>query len=184
MIRFTPARTYLTAAAVALGLAAFSGWCALSWLPAAIPAVLLLASACFVLWLGLHPTVEVTDTHLHFGKRQIVWTSVRRIDQTGWVAPMVVDLTLAEGPKIRLIYPGDTESANRLLRLIQQRSTQSLINGVPHAQIFGEMAKPQSPAPKEAVPSPRRPLLTPEDEAEVERLYHRLRTAGRLDPEK
>lgn len=187
MIRFTPARTYLTAAAVALGLAAFSAWCALSWLPAAIPAVLLLASAFFVLWLGLHPAVEVTDGHLKFGKRQIGWNSVRRIDQTGWVAPMVVDLTLAEGPKVRLIYPGETENANRLLRLIQQRSTQSLINGVPHAQIFGEVEKPQSQAQaqlKDALPSPRYPLLTPEDEAEVERLYHKLRTAGRLDPEK
>ncbi|QOY90991.1 DUF3093 family protein [Paludibaculum fermentans] len=183
MIRFTPARTYLTAAAVALGLAAFSGWCALSWLPAAIPAVLLLASALFVLWLGLHPTVEVTDTHLKSGKKLIPWASVRRIDQTGWVAPMVVDLTLADSAKIRLIYPGETDNANQLLRLIQQRSTQSLINGVPHSQIFGEAAKPQAQM-KEAIPSPHYPLLTPEDEAEVERLYHKLRTAGRLDPEK
>lgn len=181
MIRFTPARTYLTAAAVAFGLAAFSGWCALRWLPSAIPAVLLLASALAVLWLGLRPTVEVTDTHLKSGRRTIPWTSVRRIDQTGWVAPMVVDLTLADQAKVRLIYPGETDNSNRLLRIIQQRSTLALINGVPHSQIFGEIPKPQA---KDALPPPRYPLLTPEDEAEVERLYHKLRTAGRLDPEK
>jgi hypothetical protein len=32
------------------------------------------------------------------------------------------------------------------------------------------------------MPSPRYPLLRPEDEAEVERLYQRLKAVGHLDP--
>lgn len=179
-LRFTPARTYLTAAAVALGLAVFSGWCAYRWLPAAIPAVLFVASAAGVLWLGLRPAIEVTEEALKPGKRTIAWREVRRVDQTGWISPMVVDLTLADQTRIRLIYPGETSESNRLLRIIQQRSTGALINGVPYRQIFGET--PQAPPAK--MSSPRYRLLTEDDEAEVERLYHKLRSAGRLDPEK
>ena len=180
IIRFTPARTYLTAAAVALGLAVFSGWCAVSWLPAAIPAALFLASAGLVLWLGLRPAVEITDAHIQVGKRSVEWDDIRRIDQTGWISPMVADLTLADHQRLRIIYPGETQNSNRLLRLIQQRATRALINGVPHRQIFGDA--PRTPA-REALESPRYHLLTEEDEAEVERLYQRLKTVRRLDPD-
>lgn len=181
MIRFTPARTYLTAAAVAFGMAAFSGWCAVSWMLAAIPAVLFALSACFVLWLGLRPAIEVAETDLRVGGQTIAWDEIRRVDQTGWVSPMVAYLTMADGAKIRLLYPGETEQSNRLLRMIQQRATKSMINGVPHRQIFGD---PPQEATREALPSPKYRLLTEEDEAEVERLYQKLRAAGRLDPEK
>jgi hypothetical protein len=181
-MRFAPARTYLTAAAVALGLAVFSGWCAYRWLPAVVPAVLFVASAGGVLWLGLRPVIEVTEEALRTGKRTIEWREVRRVDQTGWISPMVVDLTLADQTRLRLIYPGETEESNRLLRLIQQRSSSALINGVPYRQIFGEPTPAAAPAAK--LSGPRYRLLTEDDEAEVERLYQKLRAAGRLDPEK
>ena len=181
LIRFTPARTYLTAAAVAFGLAAFSGWCAFNWLPAAIPAALFALSAFFVLWLGIRPAIEVTEDTLKTGNTAIEWDEIRRVDQTGWISPMVADLTLQDGTRVRLLYPGETEQSNRLLRMIQQRSTKALINGVPHRQIFGE---PAQPAAREPMESPRYRLLTEDDEAEVERLYQKLRTAARLDPEK
>ena len=181
MIRFTPARSYLTAAAVALGLAAFSGWCALSWLPASIPAALFLSSAAFIVWLATRPLIEVTDSQISVGKRVIRWMDIRRVDQTGWVAPMVADLTLADNSRLRLVYPGEKENSKRLLRILQQRSTQALINGVPHRQIFGELVEPPA---KEPMPSPQYRLLNEDEEAEIERLYQKLRTAGRLDPEK
>ncbi len=181
MIRFTPARTYLTAAAVAFGMAAFSGWCALSWWPAAIPAALFALSAGLVLWLGIRPAIEVTETDLRVGSETIAWDEIRRVDQTGWISPMVAYLTMADGARIRLLYPGETEQSNRLLRMIQQRATKSMINGVPHRQIFGDPPKEET---REAPPAPKYRLLTEEDEAEVERLYQKLRAAGRLDPEK
>ena len=180
-LRFAPARTYLTAAAVALGLAVFSGWCAYRWLPAAVPCVLFVMSAGAVLWLGLQPVITVTEGELRTSKRVIAWKDVRRVDQTGWISPMVVDLTLADRTSVRLIYPGETERSNELLRIIQQRSTGSLINGVPYKQIFGETSQT---AQAVKMSSPKYRLLTEEDEAEVERLYQKLRAAGRLDPEK
>ncbi|MBI4889364.1 MAG: hypothetical protein HY821_01985 [Acidobacteria bacterium] len=179
-VRFAPARSYLTAAAVAFGLAAFSGWIALRWLPAAVPAILLLMSAAAVLWLALRPAIYVSDAGLSVESASIRWSEVRRVDQTGWVSPLVVYLTLCGGSRLRLVYPGETEESNRLLRMIQQRSTSALINGVPYRQIFGD-PKPAQPA---AQPAPKFRLLTEDDEVEVERLYQKLRTAGRIDPEK
>lgn len=179
-IRFHPARAYLTMAAIALGLAVFSGWWTRLWLPAAIPAALFLASGGLALWLALRPVIEVSEEGLRIGNDVIAWRDIRRVDQTGWIAPLVADLTLVSKRRIRIVYPGETASANRLLRLIQQNSTQALINGVPWRQIFGDVAEPQR-----VQPAPQRPrLLREEDEAEVERLYQKLRSAGRLDPEK
>jgi hypothetical protein len=180
VLRFTPARTYLSAAAVALGLTVFSAWWATRWLPAAVPALLLGASAGLVLFLGLRPAVEVTDLHIRAGRWTALWSEVRRVDQTGWVSPLVLDLTLQSGERMRLIYPGETAASNQLLREIQQRSTGALINGVPWRQLFGQPREEQA----KPLPAPRYHLLTEEDEAEVERLYHKLRSAGRLDPEK
>ncbi|MFZ5929013.1 MAG: DUF3093 family protein [Acidobacteriota bacterium] len=179
-IRFHPARTYLTLAAVALGLGAFSGWWARAWWPAAIPAVLFLATAGLALWLATRPVIEVSEEGLRLGREFIRWRDIKRVDQTGWIAPLIAYLTLTGKRQIRLVYPGETVHSNRLLRLIQQHSTQALINGVPHRQIFGDSAlvPPVQPAQQR----PR--LLREEDEAEVERLYHKLRSAGRLDPEK
>jgi len=182
MMRFTPARTYLTASAVALGLAVFSGWCAKTWLPALIPAILFLASGVLVLYLALQPVIEVKENGLRIGKRSIAWKHIRRIDQTGWVSPLVVHLTLADSTRVRILYPGVLESCNQLNRLLQQNATESLINGVPYRQIWGEPVEPDPP--RKPVPVPRYRLLTEEDEAEVERLYQKLKTAGHMDPEK
>jgi hypothetical protein len=180
MIRFTPSRTYLSAAAIAFGLAAFSGWCARNWPAAAIPAVLFVASAGLVLFLGTRPSIEVRESGLVLGSRRVVWPEIRRVDQTGWISPLVVYLSLAGGERIRVLFPGSVESCNHLLRLLQQNSTQALLNGIPYHQIWGEPVRPAAPA--EAAQQVR--LLTEEDEAEVERLYQKLRTAGHLDPDK
>jgi hypothetical protein len=180
-LRFSPSRTYLLSGAVALGLAAFSAWSAMSWWPAAIPAVLFVLSAVLVLLLASRPNIEVADSHLQIGSQRLNWDTIRRVDQTGWVSPMVADLTLANGRKIRMIYPGDSESSNLLLTLLQRNSTQALINGVPWRKIFGD---PVPSAPEKANAPARYRLLNDEDEAEVEQLYQKLRAAGRLDPEK
>jgi hypothetical protein len=183
MTRFTPARTYLTASAVALGLAVFSGWWALTWMPAAFAAGLFTASGGLVLYLALRPTISVREKGLLIGKRAIEWKEIRRVDQTGWVSPLVVHLTLADATQVRILYPGTLEACNHLSRLLQQHSTEALINGVPYRQIWGEPEPEVKPVVKPA-PAPRYRLLTEDDEAEVERLYQRLKTAGHLDPEK
>jgi len=156
-------------------MAAFSAWCARSWWPAWIPTALLLVGALGAAWLATRLAIEVTPRQLLVGRRAIDWTSIRRVDQTNWISPLVVDLTLVEGRPLRILFPGHAEDCRLLLRLIQQRCTRSLINGVPHSRIFGEAS---SPRPGKTAPPPR--IMSDEDAAEVERMFQILRSAGRL----
>lgn len=179
MARFSPSRIYPIAALAGLFMTGFSAWVALRWWPAWIPTGLLFLGALGALWIALRPALEVNDSHLVVGRRTIAWEDVRRVDQTNWITPMVVDLTLREGPRLRVIYPGLRDNCGLLLRLIQQRAAQALINGVPHRRIFGDPPRPKP----EKVTAPRPRFLSDEDEAEVERMLHILKTAGRLDEE-
>ena len=55
----------------------------------------------------------------------------------------------------------------------------ALIDGIPYRQYWGEVLA--SGGARKESPPPRYRILRPEDEAEVERLYQRLKTVGNLD---
>jgi hypothetical protein len=94
----------------------------------------------------------------------------------------VVHVTLLDDQRFLLIYPGDLDSANSLLRHLRRYSREALIDGVPYRQFWGE-ALATAPERKQ-LPSPKYQLLRPEDEAEVERMFQRLKTVGHIDPKK
>jgi hypothetical protein len=54
-----------------------------------------------------------------------------------------------------------------------------LIDGIPYKQFWGEVLPSVE---RRQLPSPKYQLLRPDDEAEVERLFQRLKTVGHLDP--
>jgi hypothetical protein len=56
-----------------------------------------------------------------------------------------------------------------------------LIDGIPYRQFWGELV-PAGQQDRRALPSPKYKLLRAEDEAEVERLFHQLKTVGHLEP--
>jgi hypothetical protein len=177
MNRFSPSRVYPLAALAGLLMAGFSAWCAWSWWPAWIPTVMLLVGAVGAGWLATRPRIKVNGNSLVVGRQAIDWSSIRRVDQTNWISPLVVHLALVEGRTVRVLYPGHADQCRLLLRLIQQRCTHALINGVPHSRIFGETPQPKA---EKAAPAPPR-ILSDEDAAEVERMFQILRSAGRLD---
>lgn len=176
MTRYVPARHYISFGVVALGLSVFSGWLGMEWHGAFVPAGLFLLSAAFLLALAVRPVVEVQEGYLAIGKRLVPWMDVRRLDRTGWLSPLIVRLTLYDDSKIVLVYPGDLDSCKSLLRTLRRMCRDSLIDGIPYRQYWGE-----APTGK-LLPAPRYRLLLPEDEAEVERLYQRLKAVGHIDP--
>lgn len=180
MTRYSPSRSYLTAGLMALALAAFCGWTAFEWASAAaIPAVLFLLSAGLLLFLATRPPIEIQDEALVVGTRSVAWENIRRVDRTGWLSPLLVHVTLANDRRILLIYPGDLDSANSLLRHLRRSAHYALIDGIPYDQFWGDEIEEPAEAPK--LPSPKYRLLRQDDEAEVERLYQRLKTVGHLD---
>jgi hypothetical protein len=206
VVRFTPARRYLVMAIAAAAGAALSVWSALRWNPAWlldaapwiprdlgsafgpalspswfspswIAAVLFAIPAVALFLLAFRPAIEIHETHLSIGRRQIPWAEIRRLDQTGWNVPLVVHLTLDGERRVLLIHPGDFDSSASLLRHLRRHSRAALLDGVPYRQFWGE---PPSAAPPQIAP-PRYPLLRPDDEEEVERMFQRLKSVGHLE---
>ena len=185
--RFTPSQHYLPATVLAFAAALFSTWWGTHWTPAYIPAGLLFLIAGLLLYAVLRPAIEVYDVHLAIGTETIAWNQIRRIDRTGWVSPLVLYLTLLNERRIQIVYPGDADSGQALLRYLRRNSREALIDGVPYRQFWGEIlpAPPVNPPTAERKPvltSPKYRMLRTEDEEEVERLFQRLKAVGHLDP--
>lgn len=197
--RFAPSRRYFAMGIAALGGAALSVWSALRWDPAwlglwAIPeglraalnpswiaAALFAIPAAALLLLACCPAIEIHETHLRIGKRQIRWNQIARLDQTRWSVPFVAFLTLDDDTRVVLIHPGDLDSSAKLLRHLRRSAREALLDGVPYRQFWGERAPVQPPtAPPSAAPL-RYPLLRPEDEEEVERMFQRLKSVGHIE---
>jgi hypothetical protein len=180
MMRYLPARHYLSFGIIAFALAAFSGWLGLGWTPGFIPCALFVVSGAILIYLAYRPPVELHPHHVLIGSRTIHWLDIRRVDRTGWVSPLIVRLTLFDDSHVLLIYPGNLDSCQALLRHLRRASRDALIDGVPYRQYWGEMLSSSVDAAGQAT-GPRYRLLRSEDEAEVERLYQRLKTVGNLD---
>lgn len=183
MTRYLPARQYLGFAISAVVLAALVTWFAFALHVnlAYIPAGLFGLSAALLFALAFRPAVEIHEGYLSIGKRIVPWMDIRRLDRTGQLSPvLLLRITLFDDSRLLLIYPGDVDSSNSLLRHLRRLSRDALIDGVPYRQYWGEALSPGS-AERKQTPMPRYRILRPEDEAEVERLYQRLKTVGNLD---
>ena len=179
MSRYGPAPQYLPASAVAALMAVFSVWCGLQWPLALIPAALFVLSSAVLCFLGTRPTIEVSDRTLRIGSHRFRWRDVERIDSTAWTSPLILALDLRGGRRVRLIYPGDVESGEKLLHQMGRRARWAMIDGLPYREYWGEtLSTKEDPVRSTNL---RYRLLRPEDEAEVEEMFQRLRAVGRPD---
>jgi hypothetical protein len=164
----------LAAGLVAASFGLLSGYLALQWPPSWICALVFFLTAAFLLMLAFSPVIEITGKHLKIGRRAIDWTAIRRIDHTGWVTPLVLRLTLANGRNTWLVFPSDLDTAQLLLQMLYRSATGALIDGQANSSHTGEDVGHAAAAPKFQI-------VSREDEDEVERLFQRLRTVGHLD---
>lgn len=178
-MRYTPSKQYLTAGLVSAALAVVSAVFATEWIIALVGAVLFFLSAIAVMLLAFRPTIEIQEQFLVLGRRAIPWVDIRRVDRTGWISPLAVFVTLSNNERLLLVYPGDLDAANSLLRHIRRSAREALIDGIPWVEFWGETAAVQ--VVKKEPPAQKYQLLRTEDEAEVERLFQVLKTVGHLD---
>lgn len=179
MTRYVTSRYYVQTGLAACALGIVSVWAGLSWPPAFFAAALFLGSSAVLVFLGLRPPIEIQDTHLVIGRRVIPWLDIRRVDRS-CESPLVVRITLFDNSRVVLIYPGDVDSVRSLLRQLRRGAREALIDGQPYRKFWGEESQNLA---SRSLASPRYRLLRPEDEAEVERLYQRLKTVRHLDPD-
>jgi hypothetical protein len=182
--RYRVSNYFLWAGLVALALAAFSAWLSLTHPICWIATCLLIASAGLVLYLATRAPIEIYETHVKIGLAAIPWRHIRRLDRSSSI-PLIIRLTLSDKTHILVIYAGDQNTASGLLQDLRRYAREALIDGVPYRQFWGEFtnstAVPTAVAPKKQAPAPRHPLLLPEDEAEVERMFQRLKSMGHLE---
>ena len=179
MTRYEPAGQYVGFGATAAVLAVVSAYIGWHFSPLSyIVAGLFLITAGLLFVLAFLPAIEIHEGYVAIGKRIVPWMDIRRLDRTGWVSPLIVRITLFDDSRFPLVYPGNLDSCNSLLRHLRRLSRDALIDGVPYRQYWGEMT---AGGDRKPAPPPRYRILLPEDEAEVERLYQRLKTVGNLD---
>lgn len=188
--RYESPRDYLWTGVVALAFTAFSAWVGVAWHWAWIAAGLLLVGAVLAFAMGLLPDFEVYESHLriegHFrsGARRIPWAEIARVDKLlGF--PLVVRLTFMNRETKVLCYAGDEHGRDSLLRNLRRYPREALIEGAPWRTFWGEPQRPSGHRRSEPRrnPPPRYPVLLPDDEADVERLFQQLKTVGHLDPQ-
>ncbi len=182
MTRYTAARHYLWFGIAAVVFAGLSAWRGMSAPLVFIPAFLFALIGGILFALAFRPALEVHEGYLAIGRKIIPWMDIRRLDRTGWVSPLIVRITLFDDSRLLLVYPGDLDSCNSLLRHLRRLSRDALIDGMPYRQYWGEVLA--NGGEKKQPQAPRYRVLRPEDEAEVERLYQRLKTVGNLDQKK
>ncbi len=178
MTRFAPSKHFVYMGFVAVLLGLMSGWVGWQWRPAIVPAVIFLASAAFLFWLSLQPTIEVTDRELAIGTRIVPWSAITRIETTGWLTPLVLKLDLEGGRRILLVYAGDLESSGRLKEVVCECAPHAMLDGQPQGQRQATIVVRRGSSAEVE----KHAILTMEDEAEVERMFQRLREVGHLDP--
>ena len=176
--RYRVPRQYAWAGVVALALSAFSAWLSLRSPLCWIATGLSLITAMVVLYMASRPAVEIYETHIKIGRTSIPWKQIRRLDRSA-TTPLMVRLTLADKSHCLIVFPGDPESSSGLLRNLRRYSREALIDGVPYRQFWGEAIT--ASAARKQLASPRPQLLLPEDEAEVERLFQKLKSGSHLD---
>ena len=184
--RYRPSRRYILFAALAISGTAFCAWTGLRWPSTWIAAGLFALTSAALIALVSRPIIEIHETHLQLGRSVIFWREIQKLDQTGWVAPLAVDLTLANDRHVLLVYAGDLDSATSLLRHLRRYSRHALLDGVPYGQAWGEIEKTPEPAvtsqpQRQLPPASHHPFLSPEDEQEIEKMFQRLKSVGRLD---
>jgi hypothetical protein len=180
MTRYAPAQHYTWFGISALVLAAGFTWVAFNyhWPSVFVPSVLAALTAVFLFVMAFRPAVEAHEGYLAVGKRIIPWMDIRRLDRLR-TSPLIVRVTLFDDSRLVLVYPGDVDACNSLLRHLRRYSRDALIDGIPYRQYWGEVLA--AGGERKQAPPPRYRILRPEDEAEVERLYQRLKAVGNLD---
>jgi len=149
-----------------------------------IPALLCATTAAAIFWLAARPPIRLGETQFNIGERAIAWREVREINSSrfnsaGFVSPLVLRLKLTNARYKFLIYPGEPERAERLLKMLRKNSHMASFDGVSYRQYW---SWPSAEEERAALPAPAPVhLFSREDEEEIERLYLKLKTVGRLD---
>ena len=158
----------------------FARWARFASRLALIPALAFAGGAAALFWLAARPPIRIGETQFNVGERAIAWREIREINRSRFVSPLVLRLRLTNSRQKVLVYPGEPEQVQRLLIELRRNSQLATFDGVTYRDYWTwcTLNSPQGHDP--LLEQPVR-MFSAEDEAEVERLYQKLKAVGRLD---
>lgn len=176
---FVPSRLYARVGWLALAGSILSVLCGLREHWAFIPGALCAATAIGLFWLSLRPAIRIGHTQFNVGERAIAWREVREINASKLVSPLVLKLKLTNARTKTLIFPGEPERIAKLMFQLRRHSTLASFDGVAYRDYWTwNNVKEQTGDSRDTGPVR---MLSRDDEEEIERMFRRLKQAGRLD---
>lgn len=101
--------------------------------------------ALLMAYLACQPDVYLFDTHFAVGKRTYTWADVVKLDHRNWIVPLVVRLTLVNGERRFVLFPGDKNTGVELLERLRRMSTMALLDGTPYGEFWQQENEQRPP---------------------------------------
>src|SRR5437868_9495017 len=177
---FQPSRLYARIGWAALAGSAICVLCGFRAPLAFIPGFLCAITAAALFWLAARPPVRIGEAQFNIGERAIAWREVREINSSRFVSPLILRIKLTNSRRKTLIYPGEPERIARLMLQLRKNSHLATFDGVAHRDYWTWTSLAGLGGENPTLDQPVR-MLSQEDEDEVERMYQKLKTVGRLD---
>ena len=176
---YRPSRLYSRAGWAALVGSLVCVLCGLRAPLAFIPGFLCAITGIVLFWLAARPAIRVSATQFNVGDRAVAWREVREIN-SGFTSPLILKLKLTNSRRKILIFPGDPERIARLLYHLRKNSYLATFDGVAYRDYWTWFSVRESDTEHTNREQPVR-MVSPEDEQEIERMFQKLKTVGRLD---
>ena len=180
---YAPSRLYARVGWAALAGAAVCVLCGFRAYLAFIPGLLCALTAAGLFWLSALPRIRIGLTQFHIGERTIAWQEVREINSSRFVSPLILKLKLTNSRRKTLIFPGEPEQIARLMHHLRKYSTRATFDGVAYRDYWTWNDIKEQSGANGGKGEPVR-MLSQDDEDEIERMYHKLKSVGRLDSRK
>lgn len=177
---FQPSRLYARVGWAALAGSAICVLCGFRAPLAFIPGFLCATTAAALFWLAARPCIRVGETQFNIGDRAIAWREVREINSSRFLSPLILRIKLTNSRRRTLIFPGEPERIAKLMFQLRKNSQLATFDGVAYRDYWTWSSLAGLNGENPVIDQPVR-MLNPEDEEEIERMYQKLKTVGRLD---
>lgn len=177
---FLPSRLYARVGWAALAGSLVCVLCGFRAPLAFIPGVLCAITSAGLFWLAARPAIEVSEDQFNIGDRAIAWREVREVNRSRFLSPLVIKLKLTNSRRKVLIFPGEPDRIERLMFQLRKNSQLATFDGVAYRDYWTWLSLSGGQGDTSTLDQPVR-MLSPDDEDEVERLYQKLKSVGRLD---
>jgi hypothetical protein len=177
---FVPSRLYSRVGWAALAGALVSVLCGFRAPLAFIPGFLCAGTAGVLFWLAARPPIRIGDSQFNIGERAIAWREVREINSSRFLSPLILKIRLTNSRHVMLFYPGEPERIEQLLFQLRKNSYLASFDGVAYRDYWTWLTLNGSEKDSPVMEQPVR-MLSQDEEDEIERLYQKLKTVGRLD---